>query len=182
MAGFGDLPALSPKSLGHFSHNGVIYHQRTGLGAVPDVANIAHMGFVVMMRPSVYLELCPPLKLELNGMEAKVRAGDPIGMPFLAINLEDEEVRIRSHEGRHRALCVRSITNDAEMPVAVLLARGDRARHVRMENVTRMASGALRQRSAQEPNPPFIDGPLFERVILNGKEVELASFAPVLRM
>jgi hypothetical protein len=51
-----------------------------------------------------------------------------------------------------------------------------------MENVARMASGARRQRSAQEPDPPFIDGPLFERVILNGKEVELASFAPVLRM
>ncbi|BCB22556.1 hypothetical protein [Bosea sp. ANAM02] len=182
MADFRDLPALSPKSLGHFSHNGVIYHQRTGLGAVPDVANIAHMGFVVMMRPSVYLDLCPPLKLEFNGMEAKLRAGEPIGMPFLAINLEDEEVRIRSHEGRHRALCVRSITNDAEMPVAVLLARGDRARHVRMENVARMASGARRQRSTQEPNPPFIDGPLFERVILNGREVDLASFAPVLRM
>lgn len=177
-----DVPAFSPKSLGHFALNGVIYHQRDGMGAVPDVAQIAYTGFVVLMRPSVYLDLCPPLQLEFNGMEAKLRAGDAIGMPFLGINQEDEIIQIRSHEGRHRAHCVRSITNDAEMPVAVLLARGDRARHVRMENVARMASGARRQRSAQEPDPPFIDGPLFERVILNGKEVELASFAPVLRM
>lgn len=182
MAGGRDVPAFSPKTLGHFSLNGVIYHQRAGLGAVPDVANIAYTGFIVMMRPSIYLDLCPPLKLDFNGMEAKLRAGEAIGMPFLSINQEDEIVQVRSHEGRHRALCVRNITSDAEMPVAVLLARGDRARHVRMENVARMAAGARRQRSKEEPDPPYVPGPLFERIVINGAEIELASTAPVLRM
>ncbi|AOG03478.1 hypothetical protein BSY19_5301 (plasmid) [Bosea sp. RAC05] len=169
-------PDLAPETLKRFSHGGRVYDQVSGLGAVPDVAKIDHYGLVVMMRPSVFLSLCPSLESErrspnpdADALAEMLAAGQIASMGFLALNLADDDLRVRSHEGRHRTDFILRHFGDEPIPVAILF-NGERARDVTPHDIVRICAGLRRERTSEEPRPPMIDGPLFDRVIHLGQD------------
>jgi len=182
---------LSATNLLRFRHGGVVYDQVNGMGQVGDVENIEYMGFVVLMRPSTYLRVCPRLDdtTKSPGLLPAIRDGEPVSMGFIQIDLTDEEFVVHRHEGRNRAKAIHDLHGDDPIPVAVLLRGGDRARHVTDEDLARLQGGIRRQPDDLEERlwhltgyrTPFIDGPLFERVLIRGEDRDLspgASAAP----
>lgn len=183
-----ELSDISPSNLLRFRHGGVVYDQANGKGAVPNVESIEYMGFVVLMKPSTFLSICTAInpdgiEEELAEKEAMFSAllaeGTPISMGFISVDLESEEFQVIGHEGRHRAKAILTAFGDDPIPVAVLPAFGDRARHVKDEHLERLARGIRRELSVREASipgfvPPFIEGPLFDRVFILGKEMHLA--------
>jgi len=171
---------IGPRKLTRFRHGNVTYDQRDGIGNVPDVDNVAYMGFVVLMRPSTYLAICPPLDLATKspGLRTAIAEGKPISMGFIQVDLTDDEFVVHRHEGRNRARAILDLHGDDPIPVAVLLRGGDRARHVTDEHLARLAAGVRRQPDDREEmlwhrfgqRTPFVEGPLFERVLLLGEE------------
>ncbi len=182
-------PDLSPETLKRFSYGGRVYDQVSGLGAVPDVARIDHYGLVVMMSPSVFLSLCPSLESDRHSpnpdadkLSEMLAEGQAASMGFLALNLADEELRVRSHEGRHLTDFILRHLGDDPIPVA-LLFNGERARDVTPEDIVKICAGLRRERTSEEPRPPMIDGPLFDRVIHLGQDFLVSEMlaAPALR-
>jgi hypothetical protein len=190
----GELRGISATNLVRFRHGGVVFDQSTGLGAVPNVENIEYMGFVVLMKPSTFLSVCTAIdadefETEKNAHFASlIEAGKPISMGFLRIDLESPEFQVEGHEGRHRAKAILAVFGDDPIPVAVFPSYGDRARHVKEEHLERLARGIRRELSIPEASvpgfvPPFIEGPLFERVFILGREMHIspereAQFTP----
>lgn len=155
-----------------FLVDGIAYDNRDGMGAVPDVQNIDYMGFVAWMRPSTFLDLCPPLDARVAGVEVRMREGRAIGMPYLEVDLTEEVPTIHGHEGRHRMRAAILIRGDEELPIAFLLKGGDRARHVDMERLRLMADGMLSE-AAPGGEQRFVPGPLFTKVRLLGEMLDL---------
>lgn len=171
------MTPLSPISAGnvaHFLSGDVEFDQRHGLGSVPDVANVEYMGFVVTMRPSVFLDLTPALQVASEGIREHIRSGLPVSMGFLDVDIETEadHCRIRGHEGRHRARAILDLYGDDPIPVAILPAYGARARDVDDAHLLRLAAGAYAERRGSAPDR-FVDGPLFDTVFIVRDDVPL---------
>ena len=157
-----------------------------GMGAVPDVANIDYLGFIAFMRPSVFLSLCPALPPDQHQensyrerMLQEIRSGAPIGMPFLSVLLDEDPPHVHGHEGRHRMHAVMNIVgDDIALPIAFLLNRGDRARHVKTYHLNAFSSGMIAERVSDHDEIKMIQGPLFERGILMGQEFFLSANIP----
>jgi len=181
------LGGIGPRNLKRFRHGDVAYDQRDGIGNVPDVDNIEYLGFVVLMRPSTYLAICPPLDATTKspGLRDAIAAGKPISMGFIQVDLTEDEFVVHRHEGRNRARAILDLHGDDPIPVAVLLRGGDRARHVTDEHLARLAAGVRRQPDDHEEmlwhrfgrKTPFVEGPLFERVLILGEERSVAPVA-----
>lgn len=178
---------ISATNLGRFSHGGVEFDQRNGIGSVPDVANVAYMGFVVMMRPSTFLALTPMLMQPSDGIRGHIANGGAVSMGFLEIDLDEEGdfFKIRGHEGRNRTHAILDLHGDGEIPVAILFRYGGRASDVEDTHLIRLASGAHRQSSGKEP-ACFVPGPLFDRLFIAGpdgpQERTLSGITPGPRM
>ena len=168
-------PQLSTDTLKRFVHGGIVYDQDKGLGAVPEVARIAYYGLVVLMRPSVFLSLVPPLTTDNDKLAPLMDDGQPISMGFLVVNMADEDLRVRQHEGRHRTAHILRRNGDEEIPVAFLFNGGEKARDISEEDVARICQGLRRERSSEERDPPVIEGPLFDRVLHLGQDFRFSE-------
>lgn len=125
---------------GAFTVAGVAFDNERGLGATPDGGNVAYMGAVAMMRPSVFRRLArggEDRSQSAAQLEALIRDGRPIAAPFLHIDYADDadpadpgEVRVTGHEGRARSDAFRAVAGDVPMPVQLLPRGGRRARHL----------------------------------------------------
>ena len=128
-----------------------------GLGGTPNNDNIDYLGFVAWMTPSDFLRLNPDRPVLPRPQSKAAWAQKGIGAPMLYVDfvddsqqsiadlildLEDEPdaamralervspmLRVRSHEGRGRAMFIREHLGEALMPVAVV-PKGLRARHL----------------------------------------------------
>lgn len=168
---------ISPSNLQRFVWNGIVFDQVNGHGAVHDVSKIEYMGFVAFMRPSVFLELCPPEGLRPELYLDRVQI-EPISMGFLVVDLEETPPRIRGHEGRHRMRAIQTVHGDEPAPVAFLFSHGDRARDVTRDHIYALSRGIRRQRSTTNPAMTMLEGPLFERVFLCGEDLMLNEPSP----
>ena len=114
----------------------VVTGSDAGIGSVPSVANIEYEGFVVLLRPSQFLELVADRPTEPRKVRELVGAGETVGMPFLGVSIDgsvanDEDVPVNesgnmrmvvtSHEGRGRMMAIREQVGDHVLvPVAIL--------------------------------------------------------------
>lgn len=156
-----------------FVSNGIAFDTLDGAGAVSDAHNVDYMGFLAMIRPSTFLALCAPLPEGRTHVDDIMDAGQPIGLPFLVVDLQDETRSVRQHEGRHRMRAILRIAGDEPVPVAMLLSHGDKARHVEVEHVVAFSRGMVPEHRGAGDRRARIEGPIFETAILRGEEVDL---------
>lgn len=158
-----------------FVHHGVKFDQRQGLGSCEDLANVDYLGLIAFIRPSIFLDLCPPLEDQNHAFDALLDDGASIATGYIVVSLRDERLMVRGHEGRHRMRAILRRCGDDPAPVAIFLRGGDRARDVTPLDLEHLAAGMWREPSSIEPRPPYIPGPLFDRVILRGVETSVIS-------
>lgn len=132
--------APSPANVdGSFTVGKVNFDNRNGLGATPMGANIAYMGAVAWMKPSVFRKLA--IAADRSGtaseLEELVESGKPMAAPFLMLRVDGEpeapeNVKVIGHEGRARADVFRNLNGDVPMPVQLHPSQL-RARHLSPE-------------------------------------------------
>lgn len=175
-----DIPTdlLAPGGLHRFRYAGVTYDQEDGIAAVSDVKNVHRSGFVIFVKASTFLDLVPTEGIKPDLYRDAVRQDLALSMPFVSIDLDDDPVRVRSHEGRHRVTAILAEKGDILIPLAVLLDRGWRAVDVEPRHLQRLRDGVFTQRDLHNKSR-FVTGPLFEDAIVRGErfcaDAQLAS-------
>ncbi len=157
----GDLPEWTPSlSEGSYSMHGVPFSSEHGLGAVPFNRSVDYHGFVVLLKPSMFLRLALPHTEERHQAAKEivrlVKEGYPLGPPFLDILLphDDDPVRVKSHEGRGRMLAVQQLAGDLPVPVHCILRGGDRTRDITEDHIKAMKNFVMSE-DGKRVNEPF---------------------------
>lgn len=152
-----------------YHHGRVMYDQVNGKGAIPYNQEIGYKGFRVMMRPSMYLALCYPLRkgqaeaTNFDFIRDYIRGGNPIGSPWLSVELPYlgdgqytvEGAYISGHEGRNRALAILELYGDDPIEVHITTSMGSN-RYLTKEMRATMCDGLKGQTGH------FVDGPLWK--------------------
>lgn len=152
-----------------FVANGIEFDNRLGLGAVPDVANIGYMGLVGTIKPSVFLELVPPLAGYRKTIDHLASYPSALGMPFLDISFTEEGVPplIKGHEGRSRMTYLKEHVSDQPFPVALFFFEHNYSlRHHKIEPwmVEALQRSVNSQKCSERPSR-LVEGPFFEQII-----------------
>jgi hypothetical protein len=156
-----------PNDVLRFRWEGHAFDQESGIGNVPDVAEIGMRGVVAFMAPSTFLALCPARDLEPDGIRTAIAAGRSVSMGFLRVDLSEDVPTVVGHEGRHRMAALRDLSGDVPFPVALLFANGVRAKGLDEADVRSLSAGMLQQAS-DDGDGSFVEGPLFADAILRG--------------
>lgn len=136
--------------------------------------NVFYMGFVGMVKPSVFLELALPhggLRDEDSvNIEKLVKDGYALGIPFFMISLDDVErgkgiPDIRGHEGRARMLAIKRINGDKPVPVHFFLTGGLRSRDLNAKMIKALKTSIRIEQSNSNVVAPI------EQIIVDGKTV-----------
>lgn len=175
------LPLTAASFDGRFSVPGcpqIVWDSRDGLGAVGNNADIRWFGFVVLMRPGTFLRLVAPLdepRESLHALEL-YRQMPGLAPPMLYLDVEDPGlIRVIGHEGRHRATLTQQLCPDALLPVAIL-PQYLRARNVTEELLRNIRLGIRSERTQRRyDDSRFVVGPLFDRVFIQQREVNLSE-------
>lgn len=133
-----------------YIYNGICFDPVSGSGSTGNTANINYMGCVVFIEPETFLNLsyALPTVLERGSADFFYRTlpqGDwCIGPPVLApwpvgdpVAGQEEQWRIRGHEGRHRVLTLKRLGFDL-VPV-YLYPLHLRARHINAELLDKLS-------------------------------------------
>jgi hypothetical protein len=145
--------------------HGITFDLGAGIGArVPSRYQDAPAELPVLMRPSIFLMLATPLpapRTSLTWIRAQITAGEAICPPMLRLWLPSARngvPAVTAHDGRHRALALRDLAQDAHVPVRIELPGLSPD-----ENVPAWAIAAVRRRAkAQGGARQIVAGPLFE--------------------
>lgn len=147
--------------------HGIVFDPGAGLGASATIRGEATAGLVVAMRPGVFLELATPLtrpRSSLDWLDAHLRAGRAICPGRLRVWLPGQggsgnpsSPAVVGHDGRHRAMALRAVLGNIELPVRLELPglEPDAPRLPALADLLRRgmrAQGGLR---------PWVPGPLF---------------------
>jgi hypothetical protein len=148
-----------------YTAGGFLFDRRMGLGSVPDVENIAYMGFVALMKPQTYLAYAGAGLREAT-VDYILAEKPVLSTAFLDIRMEDDGkiCRVVGHEGRARMTAISRTDPDAVVPVAIFLRDGSfslRHRHLEPEMFEKLREGLWSQRSeiaptTWVPGEPFI--------------------------
>lgn len=162
-----DAPAWSPSEAeSNYKIGSITFSAADGLGSVPYNQSVYYHGFVAMMKPSVFLKLALPHGGERDEDSAKIEAlvkkGYALGIPFLDLNINDLEegtgpAKIVGHEGRARTLFVLRELGDVPFPVQFLLKGGARARDLTPEVMASMKNEILAQDKQSLVKNPFAE-------------------------
>lgn len=144
----------------------VVIDNTDGAGSTPNNANVDYMGLRVMMKPSVFLKLAPPLgySADMQRMRDLIQSGGAIGAPFLYLKIppswEDGDLTksasVQNHEGRHRMQAILEIEGDEPVETH-LFPLGMRRRNLTPDMIQRLQQGLMSQGLHQ-----LVQGPLFE--------------------
>lgn len=168
-----DAPEWSP-ALAEDSYRigDVTFSAASGLGSVPDNTNVWYKGFVAAVTPSAFLTLALPddghQEPTSRELEALVREGYAIGIPFLIIAFDEkgnELPRIVGHEGRGRMRMLQRLLGDVPIPVHFFLAGGMRSRDLTPELTDEVKLGIYAEKSSVVVRRPV------SVIWVNGKEV-----------
>jgi hypothetical protein len=152
----------------------VTFSAKDGLGSVPFNQSVYYHGFVVLMKPSMFLDIVLDDEGHQDATAQKlvelVKDGYALGIPFLTVSTQPFEEdgkapKITGHEGRGRMKAVRLINGDEPVPVHVLLGGGMRSRDLTPDLIA-----ALKGRIQAERSPRVVNSP-FEAMYVNGKAV-----------
>jgi hypothetical protein len=146
----GSLSSSALKSM-RYKAGGFMFDRRLGLGSVPDVENIAYMGFVALMKPETFLTFAGPGHNEAT-VDYVLAEKPVLSTAFLDIRMEDDGkvCRVTGHEGRARMTAISRSDPDAVVPVAIFLRDGAfrlRNRHLEPEMFEKLREGLWSQRS-----------------------------------
>lgn len=142
-------------------------NNQTGIGSVPDNANVDYKGLRVMLSPSKFLMLAEPLPPADNTeLEDLIKQGQAIGSPFFIISIPDEWIdgdlsksaRIVGHEGRHRMSALYQAEGDAPIETHIFFTAGIRNRDLTQDIVARLNRDIISERN------DLVIGPWFEPV------------------
>jgi hypothetical protein len=126
----------------------IIFDSDKGVGATGNNDNIRYMGFAVMMKPQIFLNLCYDLYPQGGPRPGtlehlKNTMLDPgWGPPMLYVNMDSGQVI--GHEGRHRAFVFKEKCPDMEMLVHIKPSgtnRELRARDITKDMLNKMNKG-----------------------------------------
>ena len=146
-----------------------------GLGNTSNNQNIAYMGLNVLMKPSTFLKLALPLRLNSDEQKKidyikKELDNRGIGAPFLQIDIPedwekgitDKPARVVGHDGRHRMMAIQSAEGDTPVEVH-LFPRGYRNRDFKAhpEWIEELNNGLINE-SGQYMSGPFFQGGVTE--------------------
>lgn len=139
---------------------------KKGAGSTPNNDNVDYLGLRVMMKPSVFLKLAPPLgySADLQRMRDLIQSGGAIGAPQLYLEIppswDDEDLikpaRVQNHEGRHRMQAILELEGDEPVETH-LFPLGMRRRHLTPQMIQRLQQSLISQGLRQ-----LVRGPLFE--------------------
>lgn len=167
---------LKPRKKGPRKVEEVNIDNKNGWGAVPNNMEIDYFGMKVLMRPSTFISLAPPLSGEPSEkIKAHIANGGSIGAPFLIINVPDEmdkPASVSGHEGRNRMLAVQAVEGDKPIEVHLLFrGRISRARHLTPEIKNYFNKGLYQQGTSK-----LVRGPLWkvlqESIVEDGRIVK----------
>ena len=157
----------------------VKFDQARGYGSVPDNQNVDYKGFVVMMKPEVYLALAKSgiKKGSKERAEKIIIAGKPIGSPFLDVDFSGLTPRVVGHDGRHRMMAIEELQPNVAVPVHIFGANGLRAKNITSSQIEDFKTKALNEDKklvAFFPNfySYFHMGKLVEDVTLKSSDVD----------
>lgn len=157
---------------------GFVFDRRRGLGAVPDVDNVAYMGFMALMKPIDFLRYAGRgLRLETVSHIVNEKPDLSPGYLDIRIDPETKECRVVSHEGRARMTAIAKLDPEATVPVAIFVQEGNfRLRHHHLEPwmFSRIQEGLWSQRSEATPSQ-WIAGPVFLALAYENSNRELVS-------
>lgn len=131
------MSSPSPQNVNtQFTVGKVNFDNAEGLGNTPLGMNVLYRGAVAWIKPSTFRAIAAAGERgdDSAQLEALMRKGDPIAVPFLELDLvgetdAPENVVCGGHEGRARADAFRAINGGVFMPVQLDFA-GLRARHL----------------------------------------------------
>jgi hypothetical protein len=160
-----------------FAVGNLLFDNETGVGSVPNLADIFWKGALVAMTPRMFLSLTPSLiDDERSNTHAFLATNDrPLGTPFLIVKLDTktDTLCVSGHEGRHRMSWIAwNFGLDFEIPVGLFVMEDHynlKARETETSNIARIAEGVRRESSRE-----FVHGPLFERAIWSHGELGIA--------
>lgn len=147
----------------------VAFDGRTGIGAVPDNANVDYRGLRVLVTPKTYLALSKPMDMDneddktIEWLTQQLQQGQAFGQPFLEIVIPDQwedndlsaPARIAGHDGRHRMAAILAV--EGNDPVEVhLFPRYFRNRHITPEWIASFNKHIISERQK------LISGPWFQ--------------------
>jgi len=157
----------------------VVWDAREGMGATGNNAEIRHFGFTALMRPADFLRVVLPLvggpqERSIAGLEAG-RLNPGWGPPMLYISTDSTPMQVIGHEGRHRATLFQQLCPDSLLPVA-FMPQYMRARDIDEQWLQELRRGIISERHLQLGlEGRFVAGPLFDRVYLGDREIDLGA-------
>lgn len=170
-----DAPTWSPSAAeGDYRIGNITFSAKDGLGAVTMNQNVFYMGFVGMVKPSVFLELALPhggfRDEDSINIEKLIKDGYALGIPFFMISLQDVEdgkgiPDIRGHEGRARMLAIKRINGDKPVPVHFFLTGGLRSRDLNAKMIKALKTSIRIEQSNSNVVAPI------EQIMVDGKIV-----------
>ncbi len=161
-----------------YTAGGFLFDRREGLGSVPDVDNIAYMGFIALMRPQAYLEYAGAGVRE-DTVQYILSERPVLSTAFLDIRMEDDMTKccVVGHEGRARMTAIARLDPDAVVPVAIFLRDGGfalRHRHLEPEMFEKLRAGLWSQRSLSIA-PKWIPGEPFLGLVYEDEENQIIN-------
>lgn len=155
-------PAWSPSvAEEHYKIGDITFSASVGLGSVPNTANVWYLGFVVFMKPSVFMSLALDDEGTQEGtsleLEKLSQEGYAIGVPFFDIKFHedgDSLPQITGHEGRGRMRMIKRVLGDIPVPVHMILRGGLRARDITREMIDEVKDGLIAEGSSRVVKRP----------------------------
>jgi hypothetical protein len=164
----------------------IIFDSKNGVGSTGNNDNIRYMGFGVMMKPKVFLDLCFDLYRDGGPREKTLEhLKDSMLVPgwgpsMLYVDIDSGQVV--GHEGRHRALVFKEKCPDMEMLVHIKPSgtnRELRSRNITKDMLNKMNRGLFteqfksltpeQQASEYWKKHHYVKGKLFSTVFLDQK-------------
>lgn len=130
-----------------------------GLGSVPWNQEVDYMGLRVMMKPSTFLQLSLPLKINDDDKKTiqhleKEKDTKGFGAPFLQVDMDQQFPRITGHDGRHRMIAIQQTEGDHPVEVHIF-PKGMRNKDMTPELIDKLNDLVISQ------SGKYVVGPLF---------------------
>lgn len=149
-----DAPNWAPAHAeSHYKIGKITFSASKGFGSVPNNQNVWYIGFVGMVRPSVFMSLAlsdeGQQEPTSHDLENFVEEGYAIGIPFLDIQIDEDggTSQIMGHEGRGRMRMVKRVNGDDPIPVHFMLRGGMRSRDLTKEMIESVKKGLYAERT-----------------------------------
>jgi hypothetical protein len=153
----------------------VLFDAASGLGGVPNAANVDYRGYVAYMTPRQFLAVNPPRDTSVRPIEHIQRAisvKEPIGFPILYVDRLPKAPSmdtpigdwvVRGHEGRGRMTALSEIAPDSLFPVAVHPQGWVRARHLAGDDALKWIQPDRGASGPARPDVSMLGGSMYAR-------------------